>query len=207
MRPLTRDLKLSSTGPMLLVLALLALPALADGSETHGAEAPDMEAAMAAMQKAATPGAHHEFLAGFEGEWNFTMKVWMEPGAPPTESPGKSTKAMIMGGRFLQEDSQGSVMDNTFQGRGVTAFDNTAGEFINTWIDSMGTTIAIARGQRDGDTLEMHGEYLDPMSQQMMKVRYVTRKVDDDKHVFHYFMTMPGAPEQKSMEIEYTRAK
>ncbi len=53
----------------------------------------------------------------------------------------------------------------------------------------------------------MHGEYLDPMSKQMMKVRYVIRRINDDKHVFQYFMTMPGAPEHKSMEIEYTRVK
>ena len=69
----------------------------------------------------------------------------------------------------------------------------------------MVTTVAIARGQRDGDTLEMHGEYLDPMSGQTMKTRYVTRVVDKDHHTFEYFMTMPGAPEFKSMEIHYSR--
>ena len=131
-----------------------------------------------------------------------------EPGgAPPDESTGKSTKTMILGGRYLEEETEGSMMGSTFSGRGLTAYDNTAGEFINTWVDSMGTGVAIARGQRDGDRLEMHGEYLDPMSKLVMKVRYLTRRVDDDKHVFQYFMTPPGAPEQKSMEIEYTRTK
>ena len=188
------------------LLALLAVPAMAGDKEAHGAEAPDMEAAMAAMQAAATPGEHHSFLASLEGDWSFAMKVWMQPGQPPMENPGTSKKTMLMGGRFLQEEVAGSMMGNTFNGFGMTAYDNTAGEFINTWLDSMGTTIAIARGQRDGDTLEMHGEYLDPMSKQTMKVRYVTRKVDDDKHVFEYYMTAPGAEEAKSMEIEYTRA-
>ena len=199
MQPSARNLTL------LALAALCTLPAVADDTETHG-EAPDKEAAMAAMQEAAAPGEHHKFLARLVGDWSFASKVWMAPGAPPEESAGRSSKKMIMGGRYLQEEVEGSMMGNAFTGRGVTAYDNAAGEFINTWIDSMATGVAIARGQRDGDRLELHGEYLDPMSQQPMKVRYVTRVVDDDTHVFQYFMTMPGAPEQKSMEIEYTRS-
>ena len=191
---------------LLAFTALFALPVAGDDTETRAAEAPDMAAGMEAMQKAAAPGENHEFLAGLEGDWSFASKVWMAPGQPPMESAGKSTKSMIMGGRYLQEKVEGSMMGNTFHGLGVTAYDNTAGEFINTWFDDMSTSIAVARGQRDGDTLTMHGEYLDPMSKQTMKVRYVTRVVDADHHVFEYFMTMPGAPEMKSMEIAYSRA-
>ena len=191
---------------LLAFTALIALPAMADDTETPAAEAPDMAAAMEAMQKAAAPGENHEFLADLEGDWSSASKVWMAPGQPPMESTGKSTKTMIMGGRYLRESFEGSMMGNTFHGLGVTAYDNTAGEFITTWLDDMSTSIAIARGQRDGDTLTMHGEYLDPMSGQTMKVRYVTRVVDTDHHFFEYFMTMPGAPEVKSMEIAYSRA-
>lgn len=199
MQPSVRNLTL------LALAALCTLSAVAGDTETHG-EAVDMEAAMGELQKAAAPGEHHEFLARLEGEWSFATKLWMAPGAPPEESQGTSSKKMIMGGRYLQEEAQGNMMGSAFTGRGVTAYDNTAGEFINTWIDSMATGIAIVRGQRDGDQLEMQGEYLDPMSQQKMMVRYVTRVIDDDKHVFEYFTTVPGGPEQKSMEIEYTRS-
>ena len=189
----------------LTLAALLALPALADDTETHAAEAPDMAAAMAAMQQAAAPGENHEFLARMVGDWEYTSEVWMAPGQPPMQSSGKSTRTMVMGDRFLQEDLEGQWLGSTFHGRAVTGYDNTAGEFINTWFDDMSTTIAVARGERDGDTLTMHGEYLDPMTKQTMKVRAVTRVVDEDHHVFQYFMTTPGAPELKSMEISYTR--
>ena len=191
---------------LLLALAcLLTVNALADDPETHGTEAPDMEAAMEAMRKAAAPGEHHRFLASLAGDWTFDCQLWTEPGKPPEKTSGESKKTMILGGRFLQEDATGQMMGSVFHGRGVTAYDNAAAEFINTWIDDMGTTMAVARGQRDGSTLTMHGEYLDPMSGQTMKTRYTTRVVDADTHVFEYFMTMPGEPEYKSMEIEYTR--
>ncbi len=152
------------------------------------------------------PGENHHFLASFEGDWTFSSEVWMEPGAPPMKSSGTSKKTMIMDGRFLQEATHGEMMGKAFDGRATTAYDNTAGEFIGTWIDSMSTTIAIVKGKRDGNTIEMHGEYLDPMSMQTMKVRYVSRLVDQDTHTFEYFMTVPGAPEMKSMAMEYKRA-
>ncbi len=122
------------------------------------------------------------------------------------KSSGTSKKAMIMDGRFLQEVMRGEMMGKPFDGRATTAYDNTAGEFIGTWIDSMSTTVAIVKGQRDGNTLEMYGEYLDPMSMVTMKVRYVSRLVDEDTHIFEYYMTVPDAPETKSMAMEYKRA-
>ncbi len=206
MKPSTRNHTL-----LLAIGALCALPILSAGAETQGtgdpAENPEMAAAAAAMQQAATPGENHRFLAGLAGEWTFVSTLWIAPGQPPMKSPGRSKKAMIMGGRYLQEEVEGSMMGKAFHGRGITAFDNVAGEFIITWIDDMSTTIAIARGSRDGNTLEVRGEYLDPVSEQVLKVRYVTRVVDQDHHVFEYHMTAPGAPELKSMEIEYTRSE
>ena len=43
------------------------------------------------------------------------------------------------------------------------------------------------------------------MSGQSLKLRMVTRVEDQDRHVFEYFMTPPGLPEIKQMEIVYTR--
>ena len=202
MRHLTRKRTLLAF--LLAAAALLAFPVPADEKQ-HDAGGPELEAAMAAMEAAARPGEHHEFLAALEGEWTFTSKMWMDPAEPPEESPGESTKTMIMDGRYLQEEARGSAAGQEFHGRGVIAYDNTAGEYINTWIDSMGTSISIVRGQREGNTLTLHGEYLNPMDKERMKVRYVTRVVDKDHHVFQYFMTAPGAEEFKSMEIEYVR--
>lgn len=186
------------------ILALVTLPALAEDAEAPEM-APDMAMAMEAMQKAAAPGEHHAFLAGMEGDWTYTSTVWMDPSQPPMKSKGTSKKTMIFGGRYLQEETTGEMMGTSFQGRATTGYDNTASEYVSTWIDDMSTGTAISRGHRDGNTLTQHGEYLDPMSGQMLKVRQVTRVVDEDHHVFEYHMAMPCGPEFKSMEIEYTR--
>lgn len=188
---------------VLVTILLTACPLLADDNEA--AAMPDPEAMMAMMEAAAKPGENHAFLSRMEGEWTFTNTMWMAPGQPPMKSEGTSSKKMIFGGRYLEENTSGEMMGMGFDGRGVTGYDNTAEGFAGTWIDSMSTMIATVKGERAGDTLTMRGEYLDPMSMQTLQVRYVTRVVSDDEHVFEYYMTMPGAPEAKSMEIVYTR--
>lgn len=61
------------------------------------------------------------------------------------------------------------------------------------------------RGERDGDTLTLKGELLDPMSKQPADVRLVTRVVGKDHHVFEMYMTLQGVPEFKMMQIDYVR--
>ncbi|MEM9597556.1 MAG: DUF1579 domain-containing protein [Acidobacteriota bacterium] len=195
--------------PLILVAILgLFLPAVGtadDGSQT--APAIDQAAMMAALQKAMTPGEHHAFLKAMEGKWNLATKAWMAPGQPPMESKGTATKTMIHGGRYLQEQVNGEMMGIPFTGEGLTGFDNTGARFVGTWIDSMTTSILMFEGQRDGDVITLTGTSKDPMSGQMMKVRTVTRRVDDDHHEFEFYMTAPGGPEMKWMEVQYTRAQ
>ncbi len=175
--------------PTLLLLTLgaflLALPALADDAGKKEAPAGYDPAAMEeAWNKARTPGEAHEFLARMVGE---------------------SKRTMILDGRYLEDMLTGEFQGQPFQGRGLTGYDNTAGEYIGTWIDDMGTGVMVSRGQRDGDSLVMHGEIVDPMSGQNIQLRMVTRIVDQDNEVFEYFMTPPGMPEMKQMEIVYVR--
>lgn len=199
-----RQPHLRMTTLLLTLGALVMLPALAGAQDAEQSGGMD-PAAMEAMIKAGTPGDQHRFLARMEGDWTLTNTMWMDPSQPPMKSEGTAKKTMILDGRYLQEEVTGEAMGMTFTGRGITGYDNTAGEFVGTWIDSMATGIAFFRGQREGDTMTSHGEYLDPVSKQTMKIRAVVRIVDEDLHVFEYYMTMPGTPEFKSMVIEYAR--
>lgn len=183
-----------------LTILLLAPPALADDADSA-----KQQAMMEAMQKAMAPGENHEFLAGQAGDWTYTGKMWMDPNQPPAETTGTLKSAMILDGRYLEEQISGEVMGSTFSGRGTTAYDNTTGEFIYTWIDSMGTGILVSRGQRDGNTLTVKGKFVDPMSKQPLKVRAVTHVVDKDHYTYEYYSTAPGAPEFKSLELECVR--
>jgi hypothetical protein len=84
---------------MLLVLAAFAVPAFA-GGDKKAAQPPATDPGMQAMMAAMSPGEHHEHMKQLTGNHTYTMKMWMDPSAPPQESTGKRSAQMILGGRF-----------------------------------------------------------------------------------------------------------
>ncbi len=181
---------------------LVALPGLAQ---------PEMdEAAMQeAWMKAATPGPFHAFLAAKAGNWKISGKVWMAPGQEPMDSESTASAEMILGGRYLMEKMQGSMMGMPFEGLSITGYDNSTGLVTSIWMDTMGTMIMTMTGTWDkpGAPMATSGTYLDPMSGQEMMVRTVTTFVSADESLFEYYTTAPGTPESKTMELRYQRVR
>ena len=93
---------------MLLVLAAFAIPAFA-GDDKKTTQQPPMDPGMQAMMTAMTPGEHHEHLKKLAGKHDYTMKMWMDPSAPPTESTGKRNAEMILGGRGVASSCPSGV--------------------------------------------------------------------------------------------------
>lgn len=183
-----------------LLLAAAATPCLAGE--------PPSEADMAAAMKAISPGEHHEHLAALEGKWTARVSSWMDPTAKePMVSTGTSDFSWIMGGRYLQQDYKGSFMGMPFSGRGLSGYDNAAGHYVTTWVDTMGTGILYETGgcSNGGKHFEMSGEQVDPMSGTKMKIRSVHTIESADRNVLVMYVTSPGMEERKVMEIVYTR--
>jgi hypothetical protein len=66
-----------------LVLSAASLTAFA-GDEKAAMDPAAEQAMMAAM----TPGEHHEHMKKLVGNFDYAIKMWMDPSAPPTESVG-----------------------------------------------------------------------------------------------------------------------
>jgi Protein of unknown function (DUF1579) len=168
----------------------------------------EMKAMMETYAELATPGEHHKRLETLSGTWNTTTKSWMDPAQRPMESKGSCEYKMILGGRFLKATCVGEMMGNEFTGIGVTGFDNHTKKYQETWMDSMGTAQYCLEGPAGSDpnVITTEGMYDDPM-QGPMKLRAVTRIVDNHTHVFEMYGTGKDSQEQKMMEITYTRKK
>ena len=123
-----------------------------------------------AMQKAwdayMTPGAQHERMAADVGKWKDSLTFWMGPDAPPQHATATEDIKMIMGGRYQVSNTTGEMMGMAFEGRGTLAYDNATNEYISTWIDNMGTGIAVTRGKynEDSKSTTMTGSMVDPMT-------------------------------------------
>lgn len=166
----------------------------------------DMAAQQQAWMDYMTPGPMHEMMAKSVGDWKATIKFWMDPTSEPMVSEGTSKIEMILGGRYLKETSNSTVMGMPMEGIGIQSYDNASKEFTSMWIDNMGTGMSIAKGTFDEETstLTMHGTMVDPMSGQEMKIKETLHIIDDNNHVFEMFIDQ-GQGEVKSMEVDYKR--
>lgn len=198
-RPLLRRLLLLA-GVIAVVVA--TLPAAAqEGAPPE--MTPEQQAMMEAWTKAMQPGEPHEKLAELAGEYEMTVKTWMDPNGEPEVTKGTARYEMIMGGRYLQETVEGNMMDQPFHGMGLTGYDNVKKKYWGAWVDNMSTGLTVGEGDYNADgVLEMHSTYNDPLTGDAKTVRTTTVHRDDGSMLFEWFEPAEGG-ELKTMEILY----
>ena len=197
---MTRNTRFAVVAITLLVAAGAAL------AQDSAAPSGDQQAIMEAYQRAATPGPQHANLAAMAGEFTLTLKSFNEPGAEPEVSTGTATRKMVLGGRYLEETVQASVMGQPFEGRGLTGYDNVTRTWWGAWIDSMSTGIMITSGSWDEEAGvgSFEGEYNDPVSGELQSSRSVIRRLPNGDELMEMYMTTAFG-EAKAMEILYQR--
>jgi hypothetical protein len=169
----------------------------------------DQEEMMKKWQAFMTPGDEHALLKEREGTWNMTVKMWMDPSAPPTVSEGTSVLKMIRGGRYLVDHTKSTFDGMPFEGMSVVGYDNMKKKFVSNWIDNMGTGIMSGQGTYDKSTKTLNYEMMGPdvMSGKYEKMRSVEKLLSKDEWVAEMFRVLPDGKEIKSMEITYKRVK
>ena len=159
---------------------------------------------------------NHKLLASTAGTWSYTVKMWMDPNAKPSESTGTATRKTVMDGRYVTGDysgkfkmpgADGKMKDMNFTGMSMDAYDNAKKKFVSGWVDNMGTGIMITEGTYDAatKTFTYTGEF-EMMPGMKSKVRQVI-KLTDATHMTMEFYEDRGQGESKSMEINYTKKK
>ena len=113
---------------------------------------------MKLYQKYSLPGPFHDKMEFFEGEWDATMKIWIEgPDAPPALSTTTISNTLMFGDRFLQTrmagtinlEINGEVMVIPTEAIGYLGYDNFKEKYVSVWIDSHNTGIHYAEGNID----------------------------------------------------------
>jgi hypothetical protein len=192
------------------LLTAASVPVFAADEQPAAPEmTPEQKAMMEAWQRASEVRAEHRQLAAFAGNWNSRVSMWEAEGQPPTESAGKETTAVIYDGRYVESVYEGSFMGAPFTGRSFMGYDNLAGKYFVTWIDSMSTGFWIAYG--DYDAASKRYEFIGDMHDMMapatkLKVRTTVTVESPDAYTFDWYETRDGK-ERKTMSIAYTRAK
>lgn len=185
--------------------------ALADDKahDGHDHDAMGSPAEMEAWMKAMTPGAEHKGLEGMVGTWDATVKMWMDPSQPPSESTGTSVNTMALGGRYVEQHYDGMVMGQPFQGVGFTGYDNIKKKYVGMWMDTMSTTPMITWGTMAADmkSSQWEGSMDDPLTGKPVRTESKVTIVSNDHHVFEMFGPGADGKMMKTMQIDYHRKK
>ncbi|MEQ8764454.1 MAG: DUF1579 domain-containing protein [Planctomycetota bacterium] len=165
---------------------------------------------MGQMMALASPGAHHEYLKQWEGNWKLTTKWRMSADMPWDETPMKASSKLAMGGRYLIENVSGPEVfpgSGPFEGKSIMGYDNFKKRYFSLWIDSMSTAPMTEYGQIDesGKVLTTEGENLDAMSGKLVQTKSVATIVDEDTRKIQMFGPNEKGEMFQSMEIVYTR--
>jgi hypothetical protein len=204
------------THVLILMFASLIVQTPAEEKKEAGKDEKqaDQGEMMATMMKLAKPGENHELLKSGVGAWAYTVKWWMSPELPPSQSTGTTVSRAVMGGRYVVSDHtgkmqtpgpDGKMMNMEFKGMAIEGYDNVKKKFVSSWIDNMGTGIMNAEGTYDADskTLTYMGMY-EPMPGMKTTMRQVIKLTDPDHRRMEFFEDR-GGKEVKTMEITYSR--
>src|SRR6266571_8004354 len=195
-----------------------ASPAVATGSMAAPGGQPNPQEMMKQMMEMSKLNENHKLLSSLDGNWNFTIKFWMnpDPNAKPQESKGTAVRKSIMDGRYFVMDVTGKMempgpdgkkKETQFKGMGIEGYDNVKQKFVGSWIDNMGTGIELSEGTYDPATKTFtYSAEIEPVPGMKSKVREVLKIVDKDHMTFEWYEDQ-GGQERKTMEIAYTRKK
>lgn len=166
----------------------------------------EMSAEDKAWMDAGTPGENHKLLEHFVGDWEVATTMFVGP--EPTKGKAKASHTWALGNRYVTEHFQGELMGMPFEGMGVSGYDNIKKKFVGGWVDSMSTGLFTHEGTYDPAKKEFTfiGEFPSPMGT-MIKSRMVTVINGPDQHTVTMYHAEKDKPEQKVMEMVYTRAK
>ncbi len=174
---------------------------------------PPAEVDSATMQKNweeyMTPGDMHKMMANWDGNWEGEVTFWM-PGAPEQKSKSSTVNKMVMNGLYQESEHTGTMMGMPFNGKSTLAYDNHRKEFVNTWIDNMGSGIMVLKGPWDASTktITLKGRMVDPGTKGDCDVRQTFQIVDDNTQVMEMFGPDPKTGNEiKTMNIKFTRKK
>ena len=151
----------------------------------------------------------HKVLDIWAGSWELQCKMWMAPGAPPSESGGTATAAWILGGRFMEMTFKTTMMGQPFEGRAINGYNNLRKTYQGFWVDNMGTAMTVNTGKAaaDGKSLTFEGKMDDPMTGKMNNTyRFIERYVSKDE-IQQEIHDLSLGKDSKIMETIYKRKK
>jgi hypothetical protein len=179
-----------------LTLVFLAVPGFAGGQANPPAGHPQ-------QPSATSPGAPQAFLAKRAGEYTRVIKFIGQTG----EWNGTAKISVILGGRFILEETSDTVFGRPVEGRRIFGYNNATKQYEMISMYTMSTAITKLTGTTsdNGKTVEYSGMSDEPRGK--IPLHASVRQVDEDHFVVTLSTTGPDGKFTPFQETSYTRKK
>jgi len=185
-----------------LTLAIAAVAAVADDKKK---DTPDFnpEAMKKLWAAYGKPGAAHKGFKKLVGKWK-TKTTEYKHGKPAEPTEGTAEFKIILGGRFLMQQFNGTHHGKPHNGLGITGYDNAKKKYVGIWADNMGTGIMRTEGEYNVEETKLveYGTSSSPIGPLNWKL--VSDYKTDDYFTFTLSLMKDDKP-TKILEVEYTR--
>lgn len=145
-----------------------------------------------------------ELLKKDVGEWDATVTVTPQPGAPPQASAGRLVGRLISGGKWLVTDFKNHTTG--FEGHGLYGYNAALKRYVGTWVDDMRSNIYVAQGDWDPSarTMTYHWTAVMPNGQ-TMAWKEVTEVISGTEQLFRSLFALEGGGEFEMMHVIYRK--
>ncbi|MEN9847094.1 MAG: hypothetical protein RIS36_2241 [Pseudomonadota bacterium] len=153
------------------------------------------------------PGASHEVLTTFVGEWNVDVLSRSSPDANPKRSSARSSASWVLGYRYVREKYKSLEMGPRYEGLGYLGYDAGAQVYSSVWMDSFNTSIATSRGvfNPETETFALKGEIYDPLLGRMKETRTLIQILSTDSYKITMVDRTARGKDFISLELTYNR--
>jgi hypothetical protein len=189
--------------------ALCVIFLFAAGSAQAQGNPQDKQGTVAPPKSDSTkPGAPQASLAKLAGEYKRVIKFVGPAGAGIAPSSGTAKISVVLGGRFILEESTDKVMGREVEGLRLYGYNNATKQYEMARMYTMSTAITMMTGTStdDGKTIAFIGSTDTPgVGRTVLHAEF--HVVDDDRFVVTLSTTGDDGKDSPFQETDYARKK
>ena len=189
------------------VMALGAILLIPGSAISKGKTGRSQNAAPAAADST-KPGAPHASLAKLAGDYTRVIKFLGQTGANAAPSSGTAKISVVLGGRFILEESTDTVFGRPVEGLRLYGYNNATKQYEMFRMYTMSTGMTMMKGTSsdDGKTIDFVGD-TETSGAGKMALHAQLRQVNDDEFAVVLSTTGADGKESAFQETDYTRKK
>jgi hypothetical protein len=188
--------------------AILLLPPAAPPQGVAQNHQNDAAPAQQSTAASTQPGAAQASLAKLAGDYTRVITFVGQTGSAAAPSSGTSKFSVVLGGRFILEESQDTVFGRPVEGLRIYGYNNATKQYEMVRMYTMSTGITMMKGTSSdgGKTIEFTGD-TETSGTGKMTLHARLRQIDDDQFVVTMSTAGPDGKDAPFQETAYTRKK